>query len=719
MQRQVFLADGYTSITVYSEVDFSFFFNNVYTSIRALIVKNLCVNCILGMDYIIKYKLIINTANRTISIGVKNYQLTILIDNSAKIIFDTIPTSKPLSIGISVVKTKSLGIRIDCLVEHINDHDQQHQVKQILTRYGKLFDTKKPAIASNVKPHEIKTTDHPPPTSKAYYSTPRKQEAMHKIIQELLQTGLIRQSYSNYAAPAMLVPKKDSTWRMVVDYKKLNNITIKDNHPLTNMKQMIQILGEGYQFFSKLDMKSGFWQVPFKEEDKHKTAFITPYGLYEWNVLAQGLKNSPLSFQQVMLDVSSPCRQFSLVYIDDIVIFSGTFEEHFNHLTQVCSILSSHNLQLNSSKCFILHRQTDYLSHTVSQFGVKLNKEKIQAIMNLREPTTLATANKFIGGIFWYRKFIPQFAYVLAPIISVTNLTKPNRKKFVWGHSQHEAFLQLRQLLINQPLFLQFTNDDYSVILTTDASNVGIDGTLQQVINGQQNSLADYLSRNPIQSETEEIFAEDYGISTLFNEEPPVSASVSIDKYLVIGAVVTHLSSQLQVNVHTCNQFDIKQIKSKQAKDPVIQKKVKEIQQNSTRGSFVLHEGLLYKLMPMELRNITKIKLIYIPSSMINSLLKAYHSDPLGGHFGIRRTYYKLKNKYWWPDMKQSIARFIKFCLPCQQYNVSRSKRPGLLCPIETSTGPFQLIGIDYCGAFKRTSRENQYVLCITDYFTR
>ncbi|CAF4662059.1 unnamed protein product, partial [Rotaria sp. Silwood2] len=179
------------------------------------------------------------------------------------------------------------------------------------------------------------------------------------------------------------------------------------------------------------------------------------------------------------------------------------------------------------------------------------------------------------------------------------------------------------------------------------------------------------------------------------------------------------LSSQLQVNVHTCNQFDIKQIKSKQAKDPVIQKKVKEIQQNSTRGSFVLHEGLLYKLMPMELRNITKIKLIYIPSSMINSLLKAYHSDPLGGHFGIRRTYYKLKNKYWWPDMKQSIARFIKFCLPCQQYNVSRSKRPGLLCPIETSTGPFQLIGIDYCGAFKRTSRENQYVLCITDYFTR
>ncbi|CAF1521778.1 unnamed protein product [Rotaria sordida] len=663
---------------------------------------------------------------------------------------------------------------------------------------------------------------------------------MHLIIRELLQSGLIRHSYSNYAAPAMLVPKKDNTWRMVVDYKKLNSITIKDNHPLPNMEQTIQILGGGYQFFSKLDMKSGFWQIPIKEEDKHKTAFITPDGLYEWNVLPQGLKNSPPSFQRVMLDILSPCRQFSLVYIDDIVIFSRTYEEHVNHLTQILSILSSHNLQLNSSKCFILHRQIDYLSHTVSQFGVKPSKEKIQAIINLREPTTLAAANKFIGGLSWYRKFIPQFASVAAPIISVTNLTKPNRKKFVWGHSQHEAFLQLKQLLISQPLFLQFPYDDYPVILTTDASKVGIGGTLQQVINdetknlyyhsqitsptqrrydpielealaiwacfrrmrsyllgrsiiiytdhcplcnmmntsvknrrvdrismllqeyniekiihikGQQNCLADYLSRNPIQFEPEEIFEEDYGINTLFNEKPPVSASVSVDKHPVIGAVVTRsmkkkfvqqefeldksslsmekdpdsspleqvkdLSSQSPVNSYTNNQFDIKKIKLEQTKDPIIQKKVKEIQQNPTRGSFVLHEGLLYKLIPTNLRSITKIKLIYIPSSMINTLLKAYHSDPLAGHFGTRRTYYKLKNKYWWPDMKQSITQFIKSCLPCQQYNVSRSKRPGLLCPIETPTGPFLLIGIDYCGPFKRTPRENQYVLCITDYFTR
>ncbi|CAF0983262.1 unnamed protein product [Rotaria sordida] len=144
---------------------------------------------------------------------------------------------------------------------------------------------------------------------------------MHKITQELLHFGLIRPSYSYHAATALLIPKHDGTWRMIVDYKKLNNITIKDNHPLPNMEQALQISGAGYQFFFKLGMKSGFWQIPIKEEDIQITPFITPDSLYEWNVLAQGLKNSPPSFQRIMTDILSSCRQLALVYIDDIVVY--------------------------------------------------------------------------------------------------------------------------------------------------------------------------------------------------------------------------------------------------------------------------------------------------------------------------------------------------------------------------------------------------------------
>ena len=163
----------------------------------------------------------------------------------------------------------------------------------------------------------------------------------------------------------------------------------------------------------------------------NKTAFITTEGLYEWNILAQGLKNSLPLFQRVMVDILSLCRQFALVYIDDIVVFSRSFEEHLEHIQHLLSILAKHNFQLNSVKCNIFQQQIDYLSHTISEHDVKPNNEKIQAIIKLKEPSTLAEANKFLGAISWYRKFIPQFAIIFAPIHRVTNLTKPNRRQFV------------------------------------------------------------------------------------------------------------------------------------------------------------------------------------------------------------------------------------------------------------------------------------------------
>ncbi|CAF4134437.1 unnamed protein product, partial [Rotaria magnacalcarata] len=555
----------------------------------------------------------------------------------------------------------------DKLIQHLINPEHQKKVKLVLLQNAKLLDTSKPTIAFTLRPHEIKTLDHPPPTSKPYYSTPLKQEAMYKIIQELLYSGLIRPSYSPYAAPALLVAKHDGNWRIVVDYKKLNNITIKDNHPLPNMEQALQLLGAGYKLFSTLDMKSGFWQIPIAEADKHKTAFITPEGLYEWNVLAQGLKNSPPSFQRVMTDILS---------------------------------------------------------------------------------------------------FIPQFATIAAPIHAITNLTKPNKHKFRWNDLQKTAFLQLKQLLVNAPLFLNFPNDNYPVILTTDASKVGIGGTLQQLIDGeiknlyyhsqvtsstqrrydpielealaiwlcfqrmrsyllgrsiiiyidhcplcnmmnssvknrrvdrisillqeyniekiihikgQHNCLADYLSRHPIKHH-EEIFDEDYGINMLFDGEPLVTVTVPDVESSFLNAVITRskhkqiaqqqlLSPQpLPIDITTtdspvtrptndeastsssCNYFNIEQIKIEQANDPNIQRKINEIRDKVITSCYILDDGLLYKLLPMHANSKRKTKVIYLPISMADSLLKAYHDIPLAGHFGVKRTYLKLKNKFWWPD---------------------------------------------------------------------
>lgn len=869
-RRRVFLADGHTYLVVYGEVDLFIRIGEVNTSIRAFMVERLCAGCILGMDFIRKYHLVIDMMKQVIWIGGRSVPLHCSLDqdrvhyprderaiNSSQGMQRRIPlvspsNRSPPSVVAGAVTASHSSVRhsstpesptayqaIDSLIKHVGEETRRVQLRQILTRYARLFDVTKPTIASTLKPHEIKTLDHPPPAQKAYYSTPLKQEAMDKIVKELMEARLIRPSFSPYAAPALLVAKKDASWRMVVDYKKLNGITIKDNYPLPHMEQTIQMLGRGYRYFSKLDMKSGFWQIPIKEQDKHKTAFVTPNGLYEWNVLAQGLKNSPPSFQRVMSDVLSDCREFALVYIDDIVVFSRTFDEHLDHLNKILSNLFKRNFQLNPLKCDILHEQIDYLSHTVSFSGVKPTDEKIRAIMNLPEPVTLAQANKFVGGLSWYRKFLPNFASIAAPILAVTNLTKPNRKKFIWTDIQHQAFVQLKQLLVTQPLFLDFPHEEHPVILTTDASKVGIGGTLQQVIHGetknlyyhsqvtssaqrryspielealaiwmcfqrmrsylvgrsitiytdhcplcnmmtssvknrrvdrislllqeyniekiihikgQHNCLADYLSRHPIHGEDDEIFTEDYGISVLF-EEPPRAVSVPVDDILIVNAVVTRSktrqnrqdgitptdrspitsseaadpsqargdgsSSRPWSQPSSRNAFDIRQIQVEQSKDPIIHDLIAKIKQQGPIESFVLNEGVLCKLQTQSSHMGEEKKVIYVPTSMIDPLLKIYHDDPLSGHFGIVRTYLKLKKKFWWPGMKDSVVRYVKACLPCQQYNVSRIKKPGHLCPIEPPEGPFQAIGIDYCGPFKRTPRENQYVLCITDYFTR
>ncbi|CAF1454628.1 unnamed protein product [Adineta ricciae] len=470
-QRSASLADGQTSLSILGTLELCIDIGDMSTIIKGYVVKELCAECILGMDFISKYKLIINADERTVTMHDDDRCITTTFDvnqrkirypartirqvyvppkrtvsipvnvkiSSAKVSFRpsfrlarqtpmilvnnmvvvnhqkshislynpakysyTIPEG--IVIGTTTVPTLSFNkcLSIDHelvngyitkLTRHVADPKQADEITNILHHHEKLFDTSKPAIAVNVKPHEIKTLDYPPPTSRPssttwshsqveklfdtskpaiavnvkpheirtldyppptsrpYYSTPQKEEEIYNIVQDLLQHGLIRKSYSPFAAPALLVAKHDGTWRMVVDYKKLNTMTIKDNHPLPNMEQTIRRLGGGYKLFSKLDMKSGFWQIPIKEEDKNKTAFIT----------AEGLKNSPPSYQRVMADILAPCRQFPLVYIDDIVMFSRSFEGHVEHIQLVLSILSKYNFQLNPPKCKLFQRKIEYL----------------------------------------------------------------------------------------------------------------------------------------------------------------------------------------------------------------------------------------------------------------------------------------------------------------------------------------------------------------------
>lgn len=742
---------------------------------------------------------------------------------------------------------------LDALVKPINDQHHRNLLRALIARFGRNFDTTSHNIANTPIHHVINTVPHSPPACRPY-PQPDKEEPMYKLMQEFLQAGLISESHSPYAAPAILVKKKDGSFRFVVDYKKLNLVTIKDSSPLPNMEDTIRKLGQGYNYFSKLDLKSGFYQIPINAADKAKTAFVTPFGLYQFNVLPMGLKNSPPTFQKVMNDTLSSCRNFALVYLDDIIVFSKSFDEHLYHLERVLSSLQAKNLILNPPKCVLAADQIDYLGHTISRTHIRPMKEKIEAILQIKEPRSLAQANKFIGALSWYRKFFPRFATVAAPIHAVTNFTKDNRHKFKWNFAQSQAFHQLKRMLISEPLFLHYPVEDKPVVLTTDASAIGVGGVLQQEVDGElrnlyyhsqlmtpcerkystiekealaiykcfarmrtfllgrtitlmtdhcplchimektvhnarvdrithliqefnvdqvihikgrENCLPDYLSRYSKDTD-DDLFDIDYGLESRPNPRSSTSlatrsSSTSAltpkrNREQLLAAMVlrprlakpqfspphtsmdTHsISSDNQSDVpldstpepstshrdqisptFSRNHFDNKQIKDEQFKDPVIRNILDQLDSSSNHTSFVMKKEILHKLITPSRHSIRKISVIYVPSSMVNTLLQACHDDPMtGAHFSLDRTYTKIRLHYWWPNMKSEIKQYINSCALCKQFNVDRQKRGGHLRPISPPEGPFHMIGIDYCGPLERTPSENQYVLVVTDYFSR
>ncbi|CAF1174543.1 unnamed protein product, partial [Didymodactylos carnosus] len=291
------------------------------------------------------------------------------------------------NLNVSQPLTSEVQAIIETTIEHLSD-ERKRTSRPILQKYCGLFDLSKTRIAKTHIHHPIQTGNHQAVMSRPYTTSLTKQQLIHTQIQTLYKSGLIRPSTSAWASPVVLVTKKDGKPRFCVDYRKINQLTTRDAFPLPNMEETINRLGDA-AFFTKLDLKSGYFQIPIREEDKAKTAFITQDGLWEWNVLPQGLKNAPPSFQRIMNNLVANGRwQYCLVYLDDIIVFSKTFDEHIEHLHNILQVLDRANFQLNPSKCSFIKNEIDYLGHTINSKGIKPLKTNIQTIIDIPTPTT-------------------------------------------------------------------------------------------------------------------------------------------------------------------------------------------------------------------------------------------------------------------------------------------------------------------------------------------
>lgn len=339
--------------------------------------------------------------------------------------------------------------------------------------------------------HDIELKPDAPIVNTRQYNRPRWEwEIIGEHVDKLKKEGAIVDSYSPYNSPVLVVPRKGpKRWRVVIDYRKINDLTAGDAYPLPNIDGILQQLGNT-SYFSVIDMAEGFNQVAMTPGDEQKTAFSSPYGHYHYRVMPFGLKGAPARFQRLMDTVLIGLQGIKcFIYLDDLVVYGQTLKEHNEKLVEIFQRFRKYNLKVQTQKCHFLEDEIVYLGHTITKNGVLPNPEKIKVVENYPVPQTTKEVKQFVALCSYYRKFVKDFSKIAHPL---TKLLKQDQK-FEWTEFCQEAFQVLKEKLVTAPI-LSYPDYDKKFILTTDASLFAIGGVLSQGEIGSDKPVA-YASR--------------------------------------------------------------------------------------------------------------------------------------------------------------------------------------------------------------------------------
>ena len=371
------------------------------------------------------------------------------------------------------------------------------RLKEMISSYSCILSTNEFDVGrTDLLEHDIHTGDAAPVRKHPYRLSPSEQAKVDELVERMRKEGIIRESCSPWAAPIVLVRKKDGTTRFCCDWRGLNEVTRKDAYPLPRIDATLDRL-HGMKFFTSLDFTQGYYQIPMREDSIEKTAFVTPAGQFEYLVTGMGLTGAPATFQRLMAKMLGNLLYTNcLAYLDDVVIFSKTFDEHLEDVRQVFDRIKAAKLKIKPSKCFFGSNRMKFLGHIISSEGISCDPDKVEKVKNWPVPRTQTQVKSFLGLASYYRRFIPSFADIAYPLNRLTR----DDIMFEWDENTDKSFELLKRSLTSAPI-LMFPDFERPFVLCTDASNYGLGAVLKQLDAAGKERVIAYASRSLLPAE--------------------------------------------------------------------------------------------------------------------------------------------------------------------------------------------------------------------------
>ncbi|GJX59351.1 putative reverse transcriptase domain-containing protein [Tanacetum coccineum] len=575
------------------------------------------------------------------------------------------------------------------------------------------------------------------PVARAPYRlAPSEMKELSEQLKELSDKGFIRPSSSPWGAPVLFVKKKDGSFRMCIDYRELNKLTVKNRYPLPRIDDLFDQL-QGSSVYSKIDLRSGYHQLRVREEDIPKTAFRTRYGHYEFQVMPFGLTNAPAVFMDLMNRVCKPyLDKFVIVFIDDILIYSKNKKEHEEHLKQILELLKKEELYAKFSKCEFWIPKVQFLGHVIDSEGIHVDPAKIEAIKDWTSPKSPTEIRQFLGLAGYYRRFIEGFSKIAKPMTKLTQ----KKVKFVWGDKQEAAFQLLKQKLCSAPI-LALPEGSEDFIAYCDASKKGLGAVLMQ-----REKVISYASRQL------KIHEKNYTTHDL--ELGAVVFALKIWRHYLYGTKCTvftdhkslqHILDQKELNMRQrrwlelLSDYDcdiryhpgkanvVADALSRKEREPPL--RVRALIDGgyvafggNPKGRKITGKSIReQKLEPRADGTLCLNGRSWLPcyGDLRTVIMHESHKSKYSIHPGSDKMYQDMKKLYWWPNMKADIATYVSKCLTCAKVKAEHQRPSGLLVQPKIPEWKWDNITMDFVTKLPKTSQGYDTIWVIVDRLTK